>query len=42
MTTPKQCLHYDPDSKICLGLHGMVKSLDKRLANLEELLAKEE
>ena len=29
----KQCLHYDPDSKICLGLHRMVKSLDKGFRN---------
>ena len=42
MNTLKQCLHYDPDSKICLGLHRMVKSLDKGFTKLEELLNKEE
>jgi len=42
MNTLKQCLHYDPDSKICLGLHRMVKSLDKGFTKLEELLNKED
>lgn len=42
MNTLKQCLHYDPDSKICLGLHRMVKSLDKGFTKLEEHLNKEE
>jgi len=42
MNTLKQCLHYDPDSKICLRLHRMVKSLDKGFTKLEELLGKED
>jgi len=42
MNTLKQCLHYDPDSKICLGLHRIVKSLDKGFAKLDELLNKED
>ena len=42
MNTLKQCLHYDPDSKICLRLHRMVKSLDKGFTKLEEHLNKEE
>ena len=42
MNTLKQCLHYDPDSKICLGLHRMVKSLDKGFNKLDELLNQEE
>ena len=42
MNILKQCLHYDPDSKICLGLHGMVKSLDRGFSKLEELLNKSE
>ena len=42
MNTLKQCLHYNPDSKICLCLHRMVNSLDKGFAKLEELLNKEE
>ena len=42
MNTLKQCLHYDPDSKICLGLHRMVKSLDKGFTKLDELLNKED
>ena len=42
MNSLKQCLHYDPDSKICLSLHRMVKSLDKGFTKLEELLEKED
>ena len=42
MNTLKQCLHYDPDSKICLGLHRMVKSLDKGFTKLEQLLNQED
>ena len=42
MNTLKQCLHYDPDSKLCLGLHRMVKSFDKGFTKLEELLNKED
>ena len=42
MNTLKKCLHYDPDSKICLGLHRMIKSLDKGFTKLEELLNKED
>ncbi|KAJ7599168.1 hypothetical protein C8J56DRAFT_1011058 [Mycena floridula] len=33
----KQCLHYDPDSKPCLSLHRLAKSLDKAFTKLEEL-----
>ena len=36
--TLKQCLHYDPDSKACLGLRRVAKSLDKSFAALDDLL----
>jgi DnaJ family protein C protein 3 len=34
----KQCLHLDPDSKPCLALHRIFKSLDKAFTSLESLL----
>ncbi|KAJ2935581.1 hypothetical protein H1R20_g1514, partial [Candolleomyces eurysporus] len=42
LSTLKQCLHYDPDSKPCLTLRRFVKKLDKGFAQLEELLGKED
>lgn len=42
MSTLKQCLHFDPDSKPCLVLHRLQKKLDKMFAQLEELIAKED
>jgi DnaJ homolog subfamily C member 3 len=33
----KQCLHFDPDSKPCLSLYRLLKSLDRAFAQLEEL-----
>ncbi|KIK68742.1 hypothetical protein GYMLUDRAFT_215581 [Collybiopsis luxurians FD-317 M1] len=38
----KSCLHYDPDSKICLPLHRLAKSLEKSFSKLEEALQKED
>jgi len=38
----KQCLHYDPDSKPCLSLRRMLKSFDKSLTALDELLGKDD
>ncbi|KAG2014338.1 DnaJ domain-containing protein [Coprinopsis cinerea AmutBmut pab1-1] len=40
MSTLKQCLHYDPDSKPCLKLHRLVKGFDRSFVQLENLLAK--
>lgn len=33
----KQCLHFDPDSKPCLTLYRLLKSLDRSFAQLEDL-----
>ncbi|KAA1478036.1 TPR-like protein [Dentipellis sp. KUC8613] len=41
LTTLKQCLHYDPDSKPCKAAHRLVKSLDKSFAKLDKLMAAE-
>jgi len=38
----KSCLHFDPDSKICLPLHRLAKALEKSFAKLEEALQKED
>ncbi|KAJ4473177.1 hypothetical protein J3R30DRAFT_3515364 [Lentinula aciculospora] len=38
----KSCLHYDPDSKICLPLHRLAKALEKSFAKVEEALQKED
>ncbi|KAJ3760875.1 hypothetical protein EV360DRAFT_80758 [Lentinula raphanica] len=38
----KSCLHYDPDSKVCLPLHRLAKALEKSFAKLEEALQKED
>ncbi|KAF5386533.1 hypothetical protein D9757_005915 [Collybiopsis confluens] len=38
----KACLHYDPDSKTCLPLHRLAKSLEKSFSKLEEALQKED
>ncbi|KAF8883706.1 hypothetical protein BD779DRAFT_1674412 [Infundibulicybe gibba] len=40
--TLKQCLHYDPDSKPCLTLHRLFKSLDRGFITLDDLLQKED
>ncbi|KAF8890442.1 hypothetical protein BD779DRAFT_1622562 [Infundibulicybe gibba] len=40
--TLKQCLHYDPDSKPCLALHRLFKSLDRGFITLDDLLQKED
>jgi len=42
MNALKQCLHYDPDSKICLSQHRLVKNLDKGFIQIEEMLGKED
>ncbi|KAG9219635.1 hypothetical protein CCMSSC00406_0006043 [Pleurotus cornucopiae] len=42
MSTLKQCLHLDPDSKPCLTAHRLVKAFDKAFAKLEQLLASED
>jgi DnaJ family protein C protein 3 len=42
MNALKQCLHYDPDSKICLSQHRLVKNFDKGFAQVEEMLGKED
>ncbi|PPQ82954.1 hypothetical protein CVT24_012878, partial [Panaeolus cyanescens] len=42
LSTLKQCLHFDPDSKPCLSLHRLVKNLDKGFKSLEELEGKED
>ncbi|KAF9040870.1 hypothetical protein BJ165DRAFT_1406875 [Panaeolus papilionaceus] len=42
MTTLKQSLHSDPDSKSCLGLHRLCKALNKSFFALDELLVKED
>lgn len=38
----KSCLHYDPDSRVCLPLHRLAKALEKSFAKLEEALQKED
>ncbi|KAF9445500.1 DnaJ-domain-containing protein [Macrolepiota fuliginosa MF-IS2] len=42
MNALKQCLHYDPDSKICLSQHRLVKNFDKGFAKVEEMMGKED
>src|ERR1700761_3231805 len=37
MTTIKQCLHGDPDSKPCAAAHRMYKNLEKSFARLQAL-----
>lgn len=41
MSTLKQCLHYDPDSKQCLPAHRLVKQFDKSFKKLEQAVAEE-
>lgn len=41
MSTLKQCLHYDPDSKQCLPAHRLVKAFDKSFKKLDKALAEE-
>lgn len=41
MSTLKQCLHYDPDSKPCLTAHRLVKALDKSFKKLDTLMSSE-
>ncbi|KAJ3865964.1 hypothetical protein EV359DRAFT_72110 [Lentinula novae-zelandiae] len=38
----KSCLHYDPDSRVCLPLHRLAKALEKSFSKLEEALQKED
>jgi DnaJ homolog subfamily C member 3 len=38
----KQCLHIDPDSKLCLSAHRPVKRLDKSFTEPESLQSKED
>lgn len=38
MTTLKQCLHYDPDSKRCLPAHRLVKAFDRTFKKLDTAL----
>ncbi|KAL0948841.1 hypothetical protein HGRIS_008963 [Hohenbuehelia grisea] len=42
MSTLKQCLHRDPDSKPCLTAHRQVKAFDRAFAKLEQLLTAED
>ncbi|EGO04165.1 hypothetical protein SERLA73DRAFT_164479 [Serpula lacrymans var. lacrymans S7.3] len=42
LSTLKQCLHLDPDSKQCLPAHRLIKSFDKTFAKLEKLTAAED
>jgi len=42
MNALKQCLHYDPDSKLCLSQHRLIKNLDKGFVQVEEMLRKED
>ena len=41
MSTLKQCLHLDPDSKQCLPAHRLVKAFDKSFKKLETALSEE-
>lgn len=38
----KSCLHFDPDSKLCLPLHRLAKALEKSFTKVEEALQKED
>jgi len=38
----KQCLHSDPDSKLCLPLHRLAKGLDKSFAELDKHMTNED
>jgi DnaJ family protein C protein 3 len=42
MSSLKQCLYRDPDSKPCLTAHRMVKKLDRASATLDKLMAAED
>jgi len=42
LTTLKQCLHFDPDSKPCLTAHRLVKKFDRSFKQLEELILKDD
>lgn len=42
LSTLKQCLHYDPDSKPCLTLHRLLKSFDRAFSKLEELESRDD
>jgi len=41
MSTLKQCLHYDPDSKRCLPAHRLVKAFDRMFKKLDAALSEE-
>ncbi|KAF8582449.1 TPR-like protein [Ramaria rubella] len=38
LSTLKQCLHYDPDSKPCATAHRQIKKFEKTFAKLNELV----
>lgn len=38
LATLKQCLHYDPDSKLCAPAHRQLKKFDKTLAAIQQAL----
>ncbi|KAF9254126.1 hypothetical protein L218DRAFT_886995, partial [Marasmius fiardii PR-910] len=38
----KQCLHFDPDNKVCLSLHRQAKAFEKSFVKLNDLLGKED
>lgn len=38
LTTVKQCLHYDPDSRLCRNAHRTYRRLDKDQSKLERLV----
>jgi DnaJ family protein C protein 3 len=42
LTILKQCLHFDPDSKVCLSARRVVKKLDKSFSELENLISRED
>ncbi|CAL1702018.1 unnamed protein product [Somion occarium] len=41
LSTLKQCLHYDPDSKQCLPAHRLLKSFDRNFKKLDAALSDE-
>jgi DnaJ family protein C protein 3 len=42
LTTVKQCLHYDPDSRLCRNAHRTYRRLDKDQSKLERLVDAQE
>ncbi|TCD66214.1 hypothetical protein EIP91_001661 [Steccherinum ochraceum] len=41
MSTLKQCIHFDPDSKQCLPAHRLVKSFDRTFKKLDTAVSEE-